>query len=43
MFCLGIGNAGNATTAGLPVNNREAIEAFSTHPEASFFLLRADA
>jgi len=43
VICLGIGNAGNATTAALLLNNIEAIEAFTTHPEAGFLLLRPEA
>jgi predicted nuclease of predicted toxin-antitoxin system len=43
VICLGIGNASNARTAGLLLNNLEAIEALTTHPEAGFLLLRPDA
>jgi predicted nuclease of predicted toxin-antitoxin system len=40
VICLDIGNAGNAATAALLLAHVEAIEAFSTHPEAGFLLLR---
>jgi predicted nuclease of predicted toxin-antitoxin system len=40
VICLAIGNAGNAATAALLLAHVEAIEAFSTHPEAGFLLLR---
>ena len=43
MICLGIGNAGNARTAALLLNNLETIEAFTTHPEAGFLLLKPEA
>ncbi|MFS6827440.1 hypothetical protein [Cyanobium sp. ATX-6F1] len=43
MICLGIGNAGNAATADLLLNNLEAIEAFKAHPEAGFLLLSPEA
>jgi hypothetical protein len=38
-----LSNAGNARTAALLLNNLEAIEAFTTHPEAGFLLLRPEA
>jgi predicted nuclease of predicted toxin-antitoxin system len=40
VICLAIGNAGNAATLALLLAHVEAIEAFSTHPEAGFLLLR---
>ena len=40
VICLAIGNAGNAATAALMLDHKEAIEAFSTHPEAGFLLLK---
>ena len=40
VICLAIGNAGNAATAALLLAHVEAIEGFSTHPEAGFLLLR---
>ncbi|MCT0213265.1 MULTISPECIES: DUF5615 family PIN-like protein [unclassified Synechococcus] len=43
VICLAIGNAGNAATAALLLNNLEAIEAFATHPEAGFLLLSPEA
>jgi predicted nuclease of predicted toxin-antitoxin system len=43
VICLGTGNAGNARSAALLLNNLEAIEAFTTHPEAGFLLLRPEA
>ena len=43
VICLGIGNAGNARTAALLLNNIETIEAFTNHPEAGFLLLRPEA
>ncbi|MCP9917551.1 DUF5615 family PIN-like protein [Cyanobium sp. ATX 6F1] len=43
VICLGIGNAGNAATADLLLNNLEAIEAFKAHPEAGFLLLSPEA
>ena len=39
VICLAIGNAGNAATAALLLDHVDAIEAFSTHPEAGFLLL----
>jgi predicted nuclease of predicted toxin-antitoxin system len=40
VICLAIGNAGNAATATLLLDHKEAIEAFSTHPEVGFLLLK---
>jgi len=40
VICLAIGNTGNAATAALLLDHKEAIEAFSTHPEAGFLLLK---
>ncbi|MEX1315697.1 MAG: DUF5615 family PIN-like protein [Synechococcaceae cyanobacterium] len=40
VICLAIGNAGNAATAALLLDHTKAIEAFSTHPEAGFLLLK---
>ena len=40
VICLAIGNAGNAATAALLLDHSKAIEAFSTHPEAGFLLLK---
>lgn len=39
VICLAIGNAGNAATAGLLLDHIDAIEAFSSHPEAGFLVL----
>jgi predicted nuclease of predicted toxin-antitoxin system len=39
VICLAIGNAGNAATAGLLLEHIDAIEAFSSHPEAGFLVL----
>ena len=39
VICQAIGNAGNASTAALLLDQAAAIEAFSTHPEAGFLLL----
>jgi hypothetical protein len=43
VICLGIGNAGNATTAAQLLNNLDPIKAFTIHPEAGFLLLRPEA
>ena len=40
VICLAIGNAGNPATAALLLDHTEAIEAFSTHPEAGFLMLK---
>lgn len=40
VICLAIGNAGKTATTALLLAHAEAIEAFSTHPEAGFLLLR---
>lgn len=40
VICLAIGNVGNAATAALLLDHSKAIEAFSTHPEAGFLLLK---
>ncbi len=39
VICLAIGNAGNAATAELLLEHFDAIEAFSSHPEAGFLVL----
>ncbi|MEA5399123.1 DUF5615 family PIN-like protein [Synechococcus sp. BA-124 BA4] len=39
VICLAIGNAGNGATAGLLLDHIDAIEAFSSHPEAGFLVL----
>ena len=39
VICLAIGNASNAATAALLLDHVDAIEAFTTHPEAGFLLL----
>ena len=39
VICLAIGNASNGDTAALLLDHVDAIEAFSTHPEAGFLLL----
>ena len=39
VICLAIGNAGNVATAALLLDHVDAIQAFSTHPEAGFLLL----
>jgi predicted nuclease of predicted toxin-antitoxin system len=39
VICLAIGNAGNAATARLLLEHFDAIEAFSSHPEAGFLVL----
>lgn len=41
VICLAIGNAGNVATAALLLDHVDAIQAFSTHPEAGFLLLSA--
>jgi len=42
VICLAIGNAGSSATAALLLAHDEVIEAFSTHPEAGFLLLKPD-
>ena len=42
VVCLAIGNASNAATAALLLQQAEAIEQFAGHPEAGFLLLRPD-
>jgi len=39
VICLAIGNAGNGATAELLLDHIDAIEAFSSHPEAGFLVL----
>lgn len=39
VICLAIGNAGNAATAALLLDHADAIETFSSHPDAGFLLL----
>lgn len=40
VVCLAIGNASNAATASLLLQQAETIEQFCSHPEAGFLLLR---
>ena len=40
VVCLAIGNASNAATAILLLQQAETIERFCSHPEAGFLLLR---
>ncbi len=39
VICLAIGNAGNGATAEFLLDHIDAIEAFSSHPEAGFLVL----
>ena len=43
VVCLAIGNASNAATASLLLQQAETIERFCFHPEAGFLLLRPTA
>ena len=40
VICLAIGNAGNAATAALLLDQADVIEAFGSHPDAGFLVLR---
>ena len=40
VICLAIGNAGNAATAALLLDQAAVIEAFGSHPDAGFLVLR---
>jgi predicted nuclease of predicted toxin-antitoxin system len=40
VVCLAIGNASNAATATLMLQQADAIDQFAEHPEAGFLLLR---
>lgn len=42
VVCLAIGNASNAATAALLLQQAGAIDRFADHPEAGFLLLRPD-
>ncbi len=42
VVCLAIGNASNAATAALLLQQAETIEHFAQHPEAGFLLLRPE-
>ena len=40
VICLAIGNASNAATAGLLLDQADIIDAFGSHPETGFLVLR---